>query len=158
VAWSAVESAQAAADLKGVRLHFSGNGELSQLWADPTRIAQLLDNLITNAMKFTPEGGDVTVTVAQRGRSLHVRVADTGVGIPEEEIGRLFERFYRASTGTSAPGTGLGLPIVKSIVEAHGGTISVESEVGAGTAFDVELPLPGLPNAPTISKPTEVTA
>jgi signal transduction histidine kinase len=158
LAWSAVESAQATADLKGVRLHFSGDGELSQLWADSTRIAQLLDNLITNAMKFTPEGGDVTVAVAQGGRSLHVRVADTGVGIPEEEIGRLFERFYRASTGASVPGTGLGLPIVKSIVEAHGGTISVESEVGAGTTFDVELPLPGLPNAPTILKPTEVTA
>jgi signal transduction histidine kinase len=158
VAWVAVESAQAAADRQGVELHFSADDRLPPLWADPTRLAQMLDNLIANAIKFTPEGGAVTVAVGQRGDSVHVEVADTGVGIPEDEVGRLFERFFRASTGSSIQGTGLGLSIVKSIVEVHGGTVSVESKPGAGTTFTVDLPLPGLPGAPSAPDTTEVTA
>jgi len=156
VAWSAVESAQAAADKKDVTLHFASNGELPPYCGDYTRLTQMFDNLLTNAIKFTPEGGEVTVSVAQRGESLHLEVADTGLGIPEDEVGRLFERFFRASTGTSIQGTGLGLPIVKSIVEVHGGSISVASEPGAGTTFAVDLPLPGLPGAPPVPEPTEV--
>jgi signal transduction histidine kinase len=154
--WASVESAQAAADREEVRLRFASSDELPQLWADPTRLTQMFDNLISNAVKFTPEGGTVTVDVAQNGGSLRVEVADTGVGIPEDEVGRLFERFFRASTSGTVKGTGLGLPIVKLIAEVHGGTISVQSEVGAGTTFTVELPLPGLPGAPT-PEPTEVT-
>jgi signal transduction histidine kinase len=156
VAWTAVESAQASADKKGVELHFSADSGLPPFWGDSTRLAQMLDNLLTNAIKFTAEGGAVTVRVGQRDGSLNVEVADTGVGIPEDEVGRLFERFFRASTGTSIQGTGLGLPIVKSIVEVHGGTISVDSELGVGTTFAVDLPLPGLPGAPALPEPTEV--
>jgi signal transduction histidine kinase len=158
VAWTAVESAQAAADRKGVRIRFSANGERAPLWADATRLGQMFDNLISNAIKFTPEGGDVDVQVAKREEILHVEVADNGVGIPEDEVGRLFERFFRASTGSTVQGTGLGLSIVKSIVDVHGGTISVESELGVGTRFLVDLPLPGLPDAPPVPEPTEVTA
>jgi signal transduction histidine kinase len=156
VAWAAVESAQAAADKKDVRLQFSANGGLPPFWGDYTRLTQMLDNLLNNAVKFTPEGGEVTVSVVQRGDSLRVEVADTGLGIPEDEVGRLFERFFRASTGTSIQGSGLGLPIVKSIVEVHGGAISVESEPGVGTTFAVDLPLPGLPGAPPVPESTEV--
>jgi signal transduction histidine kinase len=116
----------------------------------------MVDNLLTNAIKFTPEGAAVTVRVGQSDGALHLEVADTGVGIPDAEVGRLFERFFRASTGAAIQGTGLGLPIVKSIVEVHGGTISVESELGVGTTFVVDLPLPGLPEAPAVPEPTEV--
>jgi signal transduction histidine kinase len=156
VAWSAVESAQASADKKDVKLHFSADGGLPPFWGDGMRLTQMLDNLLTNAIKFTPEGGDVTVRVEQREDALYLEVADTGLGIPEDEVGRLFERFFRASTGTAIQGTGLGLPIVKSIVEVHGGSISVESELGVGTTFAVDLPLPGLPGAPEVPEPTEV--
>ena len=86
-------------------------------------------------------GGTIRVTIGRRGEMAHVEVRDSGVGIPEGELGKLFERFFRASTGVFAPGTGLGLSIVKSIVEVHGGTISIESEEGVGTAFLIELPL-----------------
>jgi signal transduction histidine kinase len=156
LARAAVESAKAAADRDGVQLHFSSARELPQLWADPTRLTQMFDNLISNAVKFTPEGGAVTVGIEQNGGSLRIEVADTGVGIPEDEVGRLFERFFRASTSGTVKGTGLGLPIVKLIAEVHGGTISVESKLGVGTTFTIELPLPGLPGAP-VPEPTEVT-
>jgi signal transduction histidine kinase len=158
IAWSSVESAQATADRKSVALHFSSDDGPPPLWSDPTRLAQLFDNLISNAIKFTSEGGNVDVVVGKRDGALHVEVADDGVGIPEDEVGRLFERFFRASTGSTVQGTGLGLSIVKSIVDVHGGTISVESTLGAGTRFLVDLPLPGLPGAPTVPEPTEVTA
>jgi signal transduction histidine kinase len=81
------------------------------------------------------------VTLARQRDVAVLQVSDTGIGVPEEEVGRLFDRFFRASTGLTISGTGLGLPIVKSIAEAHGGTIDVESEVGVGTTFTVELPL-----------------
>ena len=109
--------------------------------ADQMRLGQLLDNLLSNAVKFTPPGGVVTVTLSTRGDTVHVEVADTGVGIPEGEIDKLFDRFFRASTAATVQGTGLGLSIAKSIAEAHGGTISVASEVGVGTTFSVDLPL-----------------
>jgi signal transduction histidine kinase len=157
VVWSAVESGQAVADQEKVELHFSSDGDLPPLWSDPARLTQMLDNLISNAIKFTPEGGTVTVGVERQDGSLHVEVADTGVGIPEDEVHHLFERFFRASTGSTIRGTGLGLSIVKSIAEVHGGTISVTSEVGAGTTFAVDLPLPGLPGAPSVPETTEVS-
>ena len=81
------------------------------------RLAQVVDNLLTNAVKFTPRGGTVTVTVTA-ARPARLEVADTGVGIPADEVDRLFERFFRASTASTEPGTGLGLSIVKSIAEA----------------------------------------
>ena len=111
------------------------------LHADPVRIGELLDNLTSNAIKFTPEGGVVTVVVASDDGTLHLEVRDTGVGIPPDEVDKLFERFFRASTSSVASGTGLGLSITKSIVEAHRGKIWVESTLGEGTTFLVDLPL-----------------
>jgi signal transduction histidine kinase len=147
LAADSVESARAAAESKGLVLRLSDEVDLPPLWADPLRLTQLLDNLLSNALKFTPEGGTVSVTVARRAETAHLEISDTGVGIPEQELGDLFKRFFRASTTASAPGTGLGLSIAESIVEVHGGTISVESEVGAGTTFSVDLPLQAPPEA-----------
>jgi PAS domain S-box-containing protein len=111
--------------------------------ADALRVAQVLDNLVSNAIKFTPPGGVVRVELAQRGDRAVLTVADTGIGIPDEEREALFSRFYRAKAATEGAiqGTGLGLAIVKSIVDAHGGSIGFESDIGKGTTFRVELPL-----------------
>ena len=136
-----VETARGAATGKSIDLRFSTDEGLPPVWVDPTRMTQLFDNLLSNAIKFTPEDGTVSVTITGHGDAARIEVRDTGVGIPEREIGSLFDRFFRASTSVSAPGTGLGLSIVKSIAEAHGGTISVESEEGVGTAFFVDVPL-----------------
>jgi signal transduction histidine kinase len=141
LAAESVETARGAAAGKQIDVRFSDDNGLPPVCVDPTRMTQLFDNLLSNAIKFTPEHGTVSVTISRRGDDAHVEVADTGVGIPERECGRLFDRFFRASTAASAPGTGLGLPIVKSIVEAHGGMISVESEERVGTTFFIDLPL-----------------
>ena len=139
----AVESARAVADRSGVSLRVVAKRDLPPVHADASRVTQLLDNLISNAIKFTPSGGSVTVRVEKHGDSACLEVADTGVGIPADEVPHLFDRFFRASTGRSAPGTGLGLPIVQSIAEAHGGSVAVDSRVGVGTTFVVALPLEG---------------
>jgi signal transduction histidine kinase len=111
--------------------------------ADRGRIFQLFDNLVSNAIKFTPQGGSVRVSVAPSNGAVRLEVADTGIGIPEGEQRRLFERFFRASTAAERQiqGTGLGLYIARAIVEAHGGEISFESEPGRGTAFRIDIPL-----------------
>ena len=106
---------------------------------DRERIAELLGNLLTNALKFTPRGGAVTVLCIPSADTVKISVADTGVGIPEEELEHIFERFWQAEHARRA-GAGLGLAISKGIVEAHGGTISVNSRVGQGSTFHVVLP------------------
>jgi PAS domain S-box-containing protein len=113
------------------------------LSGDRVRLAQLLDNLVSNAIKFTPEGGRVTVGLDHKAGSVSLEVSDTGMGIPPDEQSRLFERFFRTAGATknAIQGTGLGLVITKAIAEAHGGRISLESEENVGTTFRVELPL-----------------
>lgn len=108
---------------------------------DPDLVAQVLANLISNALKFTPKGGRVTVEARREGERALVRVADTGVGIPEEARARIFTPFERVANPLRATGTGLGLSISKAIIERHGGRIGVESEPGRGSTFFFELPL-----------------
>jgi signal transduction histidine kinase len=144
----AVEEARPRAAGKGVELGCEVQS-VADVRADRGRMFQLLDNLISNAIKFTPEGGRVEVRLLQRDARLRIEVSDTGIGIAEDELGRLFERFFRASTATDRhiPGTGLGLYIACAIVEAHGGQIDVESTPGEGTTFCVELPAVEAPAA-----------
>ena len=112
------------------------------LEGDPMRIGQVADNLISNGIKFTPPGGTVRVVLTSEGDDVVLRVSDSGMGIAADEQADLFSRFYRtkAAKKGAIPGTGLGLSIVKSIVTAHGGTVTFESTVGAGTTFVVTLP------------------
>ncbi len=111
------------------------------VYADPDRLRQVLLNLIDNAVKFNRDGGRVTVRAVQQGNQVTVSIEDTGVGIPQESIPRIFERFYRVDKARSRSlgGTGLGLAIVKHIVEAHGGTVSCQSESGRGSVFSFTL-------------------
>jgi signal transduction histidine kinase len=113
--------------------------------ADARRMEQVADNLISNAVKFTEAGGSVTVSVARAGDATRLVVTDTGIGIPAAELGQVSSRFFRASTAANAaiPGTGLGLAITRALVEQHGGSIELESEVGRGTTVTVTLPADG---------------
>jgi signal transduction histidine kinase len=105
---------------------------------DPDRIAQVLFNLVGNALKFTPSGGTVTVSCEDVADGTAVTVRDTGAGIAPEAVSHIFERFY--TSGGRTAGTGLGLDIVKGLVEAHGGTLSVASKVGDGSSFTFTIP------------------
>ena len=136
-----VEAARPRADSGGVTVSVETE-PLTLPGADHDRLGQLIDNLLSNALKFTPEGGSVKVTVRHDDEKALIEVTDTGAGISQEEIAHLFERFYRAPAATDAaiPGIGLGLSICKAIVDGHGGGISVDSVVGEGTTFRVELP------------------
>ncbi len=109
---------------------------------DSGRLRQVIDNLVNNALKFTPPGGEVTVEAIREEESWIIKVADTGIGIPEEDLERLFKKFFRASNADPkrTPGTGLGLSITRAIVELHHGEITVSSVQGVGTTFTVTLP------------------
>jgi signal transduction histidine kinase len=118
--------------------------DLPTVLADDEKVRQVITNLVSNAYKFTPEEGTLTLSAKDTGTDLTVSVADTGIGIPKEFIGKLFERFKQVP-GTrqkmgGPKGTGLGLAIAKGIVEAHGGRIWAESEPGQGTTFFFTLP------------------
>ncbi|MDX6644543.1 MAG: hypothetical protein QOK40_270 [Miltoncostaeaceae bacterium] len=136
------DGARPAAEERGISVHVQTQ-PVPRIRADRSRIAQVIDNLLSNALKFTPPGGRVEVRTALRGDDLALEVADTGMGISPQEQARLFERFYRtdAATRGQIPGTGLGLAISKMIVEAHGGRMGVVSEQGRGSTFEVLLPL-----------------
>lgn len=142
IARQAVEAALPQAETQGVELTLSAGGALP-LVGDPARLVQLLDNLISNAIKFTPAGGSVMVSLSADGSCAVLEVRDDGIGIPPGERARLFQRFFRASTATSReiPGTGLGLSIVKTIVELHEGSIECKDGDAGGTTFVVTLPL-----------------
>ncbi len=117
--------------------------ELPLSAGDPDRIGQAVDNLLSNAIKYTPDGGRVSVSVRRLGDACQIEVSDTGNGIPEQERKRIFRRFERGAAELPGQvfGMGLGLAIAKAIIEAHGGRISLRSEVGSGSTFALELPL-----------------
>jgi signal transduction histidine kinase len=146
IARQAVEEASPRASAKEIVLTCETE-DVPRVLADKGRIFQLLDNLVSNAIKFTPEGGRVVVRVAKRRTGVCIEVADTGIGVASAEQSQLFQRFFRASTARDRqiPGTGLGLYISRAIVEAHDGAIEVESTPGKGTTFRIELPFARTP-------------
>jgi signal transduction histidine kinase len=113
------------------------------VYADPTLMEEVLTNLIDNAIKYSPKGGKITISGRNIGKEVRVTVADEGIGIPKEDMGRIFERFQRTdrSVVKKVKGIGLGLYICKSIIEAHGGRLEVASKVGKGSQFTFILPL-----------------
>ncbi|MGJ4843166.1 sensor histidine kinase [Leifsonia sp. Le1] len=140
---ASVESAGPVAANAGITLAAEFPDEPVTMFGDPVRIGQSVDNLVSNAIKFTPSGGTVTVTLSTDGGDAVIAVSDTGIGIPAVELGQLSNRFFRASTATrnAVPGVGLGLTITKAIVTAHGGSIDIASEEGVGTTISLRLPL-----------------
>jgi signal transduction histidine kinase len=137
-----IEAAKRQADRTGVKLREEITDGL-EIHGDPDRLGQVMDNLLSNALKFTPTGGEVGLRLFALNGAAELEVWDTGIGIPTEEQGRLFERFFRASTATDAavPGVGLGLSITRAIVESHRGRLSFTSTEGKGTTFRVQIPL-----------------
>ena len=141
---NSVEAVRPRADAKGVTLALETGPAIPSVVVDHTRIAQVLANLLENAITHTPEGGMISIVAAPASRSqVEISVTDTGGGIPPEDLPRLFDRFYRADPSRSrlTGGAGLGLTIAKQLVEAHGGTIEVNSALGAGTQFSFRLPV-----------------
>ncbi len=139
------ETAEALAPLfeeRGVALTVTGPDRLPPVQADPDRLRQVAQNLLENAVRHTPAGGAVRVTLRAEAGGVRMEVADTGTGIAADDLPHIFEHFYRAdrSRARSSGGTGLGLAIVKSLVEAHRGRVAVESAPGAGSVFTVTLP------------------
>jgi two-component system sensor histidine kinase BaeS len=134
----AVAGFRARADAGGIRLELSAGEGLPQLELDQARIRQVIGNLLANALRFTPSGGTVTLdaSVSPAG-GVEITVNDTGSGIAADDLPHVFDRFYRSA---GSGGSGLGLPIARSLVEAHGGSIGAESQVGRGTTVRITLP------------------
>jgi len=138
-----VEVVRPRAEEKGITLVTSSLESIPPVMADRHRLAQVLHNLLDNPMRHTPQGGTVEVTARREGRMVRVSVRDTGSGIPPEDLPHVFDRFYRVdrSRARATGGTGLGLAVVKHVVEASGGQVSVESTVGRGSTFSFTLPI-----------------
>ncbi len=139
----AVKSFHSLARDKNIVLNEDIPAELPEIEADGDRLRQVVINLLSNAVKFSDPGGSITVKAESRNGELLFHVTDQGIGIPEEAISHLFERFYRAEDRLARGGAGLGLYISKQIIEAHGGHIQAESQVGKGSTFSFTLPLNG---------------
>ena len=139
---AALYSMRTLAESSGVELTASYDDALPMVYADPERVTQLLSNLVGNALKFTPAGGRVEVRVQPYGDGALVSVVDTGEGIPADQLPHVFDRFFQVTSSrmVSRHGAGLGLPIARGIVEAHGGTIWIESAPGRGTTVRFTLP------------------
>jgi two-component system, sensor histidine kinase and response regulator len=153
IAASVVEEMRPEAQRKHIDLAFCA-AAVPCLAVDPARMAQLLGNLISNAVKFTADGGKVEVSLGMDEDQAVLSVADTGVGIPAADRERIFERFFRTATATRQviPGTGLGLAIAKDIVEAHHGTIAVDSDEGRGSTFRIRIPRQARPGTALTSE------
>ena len=164
----AIDVVQTAADAKGVCIKIEADAALGSIFGDPSRLQQIAWNLLSNAVKFTPEGGTVLVRLRRSNNTAEMVVTDTGAGIPEEFLPWVFEPFLQADASTTRPygGLGLGLSIVKHLVEAHGGSVGVESGgEGRGATFTVRLPIvavstdqtAGLGTEPSVQGPSKAS-
>jgi two-component system phosphate regulon sensor histidine kinase PhoR len=142
---AAVDRLAPQANRQGLALTLEVPPDLPPVMGDAERLERVAINLLHNAIKFTPIGGSIRVSAAAVGESVTVTVSDTGVGIDPEDLPRVFERFYKADRSREGRGTGLGLAVVKHTVEAHGGTVAVESEPGRGSTFSFSIPAASLP-------------
>lgn len=138
---SAADRMRVQVERAGLTLTVESAMELPEVRADAARLEQVLVNLVHNALKFTAPGGKVILSAGAQGGFVRFAVRDTGIGIPEDELERVFERFYKADRARSGGGTGLGLSIARHIVEAHGGRIWVESVEGRGSTFNFTIPI-----------------
>lgn len=138
-AMEALESFRTAAHDQGVTLDVELPEDLPEIWADTTRISHVFGNLLSNALKYTPPGGKVTVSARVEHNGVAFSIADTGKGIPSQYLPRIFEQFFRVPDQGPQAGAGLGLAIVKEIVEAHGGSVTVDSLEGKGSTFSFTL-------------------
>ncbi len=139
----AAASFQHRAEQQGVALRVAAEAHLPLIHADETRMLQVYANLIDNALRYTPSGGQITLSARRAGEWVRLGVTDTGEGIPAEELERIFDRFYRVDPSREGKESGLGLAIVRVLVEAHGGRVHAESQPGAGTEMVIELPAQG---------------
>jgi len=135
----AVEAQRPLASAGSLEVRLEPADELPDVWGDPSRLLQVMENLVGNAIKFTPGGGRITVGAAPRDNEVLFWVADTGSGIAPDDLPHVFDRFWQARKGTRK-GAGLGLPITRGIVETHGGRIWVESTLGRGSIFFFTVP------------------
>ena len=137
----ALEPMRALATASGSHIDVTYGDRDIVVMADPERIVQVMSNLVGNALKFTPQGGRVEIDIRLDTRVADIRLTDTGVGIPAEQLAHVFDRFHQAGTKSRRHGAGLGLPIARGIIEAHGGTINIQSTEGQGTTVRFTLPL-----------------
>jgi len=123
-------------------LSFVPDESVDNITADKDRIEQVIINIISNSVKYCPDGGKIAISTKNLGKTVRITIKDNGIGIPDEDLGHLFERFYRVekSRTSETGGTGLGLAIAKELVNAHGGTIRIKSKLGEGTEVIIELP------------------
>lgn len=144
-----IEEAKAAAQGRSVTVNFT-NKSFRRIFIDTSLMKQAVGSLLSNAVKYSPDGGTVTATAEEKGNTLHLDITDHGIGIAEADRGRIFAKFFRADSAkkASAEGTGLGLYVSKAIIEAFGGEIGFTSEPGRGTTFHVTLPLTNGPSEP----------
>jgi signal transduction histidine kinase len=131
---------QPRAQQQGIALQTDLPADLPPITADPDRLKQVIVNLLDNALRHTPEGGQVTLSARQDGPELSIAVRDSGPGIASEDLPRVFDRFYRADKSRTRGGSGLGLAIARSIAQAHGGRLTVDSQTGQGATFTLWLP------------------
>jgi signal transduction histidine kinase len=143
VVGNSIGAARMAAQAQQLSIQTDVAEDLPPVYADPRRLAQVFDNLLGNAIKFSAEAGHITVRAFCKGEHVHIEVADQGIGIPAEHLSRIFDRYYQVegARARGRGGSGLGLAIVKCIVEAHGGQVTVSSQVGMGSTFSIMIPV-----------------